>query len=173
MRKGFGLLLNATVWAGLCASILTAVLGGTAEQKPIIGCDQLGKAFVGFSFAGQSPCTAAKHFVYDMRRRPLPTTFQEGVCYTYRYPNTGEQPVYELLERRLQSKVNILSSPATGGNLVYPMMGGPLFHIDFEIGPHKGTITAVSSPEIAGSASLRQKWLTEEFVLFFPPTQRP
>ena len=171
-NRSRGLSLKVTIRTGLCGCILSALLGGTAGQKSIVGCDQLGKAFAGFSFAGQSPCAAAKHFVYDMRARPSPAAFQEGICYTYRYPNTGDQPVYELLERRLQSKVNILSSPASGGGLVYPMIGGPLFHIDFQVGPHKGTITAVPSPEIAGSSSLRQKWLTEEFVLFFPPSQQ-
>jgi hypothetical protein len=151
----------------LCVSSVLIALVYRWPYRRGLSSDSIRAVLRTFTFVGQNPCQDVSYHPHGTVPLTIPTSYREGVCYTFLFPNASSRPVYEIIEQRLRDQGTvILHSPESSSDSVQLVIGGPLFHIDFIKGPYQGKITAVQDPIIARDATLRREWKSEAFVLF-------
>jgi hypothetical protein len=144
-----------------------ALFAWRPPQRPV-ACNIFKGLFDGFTLVDHAECKEAEYRQHGVKPIGPMSEYRPGICYVYLvHPGNGE-PIFAVLEQRLRKiDARISHSPSQNHDEVYPMVGGPLFHINFAKDGHDAVIAAVFDPGIAGDRSLRKEYRLEDYILRF------
>lgn len=172
MCKGSALIEGVSKWT-LLLLLLCVLPSGCGWRSHEISSQSF-RVLTGFTFVGSGPYKGEQSNEavgvarYGTKEQTLPIRPLPGTEYLFihRRPVDNEKLALVEIPRRLKDAgIEIVKAPASGRDLMYPFIGGPLFRIQIREGSHEGLIYNSVDQELVKGISPSQPWATESYTL--------
>lgn len=140
---------------------------GKTEMNPSVL-----RIFTDFTLVGVGPVASdtdaldrIEIVAHDENELPNPKMAQGRTQYVYHYRgslNPESLALHQLPERLSKSSLRIMKAPKSSSDLLYLVVGGPLFYIEFSDGVNRGVIFNRLHLDLG------EPWDTHDYVLIYP-----
>lgn len=168
MRQSVPERRSATLIRGLAACLLalTALVMTACHGED---CNAIKRALKDLAFVGAGAVAPAVVPAHESGSKTLPASFDSHRQYVFHCLRSICAPgSWQGLEESLKRNgVKVTKVPTSAADLVYLVVGGPLFTIKFECDGRTGSIQTTLDPKISASSELAWKWNLEDYILVF------